>query len=395
MNRSRLLLVMCSFLTLTACATYNGGPTGQVIQCPDGARPMIDCRMAFDQYKRDIKLGLTNITSIGGAEASIGTQQLIQLDAIAGDLLGHKHQVCMEYNNCMISKEEYLQEQKYLRRAQIKIRGMGSTSSTNITIDNPSQTSEPPRMEEQSVSTTVNADGKKTAKTDQDSKTDTNVIFEELDSIGNKIEAARNRGVGVKTQDTTVATKDVDKVNQKVNIEYSLRARREKKSGKGKQKAYESIKFAPGATLRSGDQFKISFMTDNDGYVYVISFDSSGKSQIIFPHPEAGTDNKVKGGQTYNIPSASGSWYYLDNVKGKETLYVIASPFPISNLDNLVADLRQGKSNTRTNVKNARLRGSLEALTRGVGISADDKGEETAAKKPSVMTTELIEFVHK
>jgi hypothetical protein len=406
MKSGKSIFVICSLLLLWGCAYYprvEGVPTSKIIQCPDGNRPFMDCRMAFDQYKKVLKFDV-NIIDAFGTGIGIGAQPLISLDSITGDLLAHKHQVCIEYNNCMISKEEYAKEQKYLRRAQMEIRKLATSANINVGQSSPQPVSV--QTEAQDMSLNISID--ETINKAQDSKEvalnmDTNVsnpvIFDQLNSLESKMEALKKktRGLGVTKikEDMKLSDSNDEKTIQKVNIEYTLQVRREKSSGSsGGQKIFEPIKFAPGATLRSGDQFKINFKTDNDGYVYIINFDSSGNSNIIFPHPEAGSDNNVKGQEKYEIPVSSGSWYYLDDVKGKETLYVIASPFQIPNLDNLVSDLRQNKSNSREGLKNARLRGSLDALTRGVGVLADEKPEKEKMTQSSAMTTKRIEFNH-
>lgn len=420
MKNDKWIILLCFLLTLTGCATAKEGvPTGQTFQCPEGPRQMMDCRMAFEQYKRVLKFDL-NVIQNFGTGVGVGAQPLINLDSITGDLMAHQYQVCLEYNNCMISAKEYVAEQRYLRRAQLKIREMANTARVGIGMDSsmapsvgPPSSMPPPTPQSQSMGQMGDqgmrpdigvdqkmAEAQNVPAPDSTGGTETAstpVIFEQLSNLETKMRTLiQQRGVGVSitpTSPPTPAPADL-KPAQKVNIEYSLKARRPKTLPVTKNTEYKAIKFTQGTTLKTGDQFRVNFKTDNDGYVYVINFDGSGKSQIIFPHPEAGATNFVKGGQTYEIPASVANWYYLDEVTGKETLYVIASPFKIANLDALVTDLQQGKGGgAQVTLKNARLRGSLEALTRGVGVMPGDAPEEKSSTS-SLISNERIEFNH-
>jgi len=413
MRNAKLIFLLGLILLTAACVTTReGAPTGKAISCPDGPRPLMDCTMAFEQYKRVIKFDL-NVIQNFGTGVGIGAQPLINLDSITGDLMAHQYQVCIEYNNCMITKNEYVTEQRYLRRAQLKIREMANTARIGIDASMappmgapPSMPPTPPsqplgQMDDKGLRPDVGLDQKiaeaqnipaPDVKTGAEAGGDSPAIFDELNNLGNKMQALiQKRGVGVTAAPPAL---EETKEAKKVNINYSLKVRRPKTLPVTKNTEYEPVKFSQGVTLKTGDQFRVSFKTDNDGYVYVINFDGAGKAQIIFPHMEAGADNFVKGGMAYEIPSASANWYYLDEVTGKETLYVIASPFKIANLDALVADLRQGKGGgTQATLKTARLRGSLDALTRGVGVMPGETPEEKSGM-PSLISNERIEFNH-
>ena len=403
--KNRTLSVLCALLSLWGCATYKEGvPSSRIVQCPDGDRPLLDCRMAFDQYQRVLKFDIHVVDKVGTG-LGLGAQSLISLDSITGDLLAHVHQVCVEYNHCLISREEYAREQKYLRRAQMRIRELTTTTSAKVTVRTSDDASEKSSSDPKegkgdapdvSMGEKINkAKEEKSVSPDTDPPVGNPVIFSELDSIESKMEALkkkqRSAGAGA---EAALAAADGPQAAGQVRIEYALQARREVSTGAGGGRRYEPVPFTPGASLRSGDQFKISFMTDADGFVYVVNFDAAGNPAILFPHPEAGMDNKTRGGKRYEIPAAADRWYYLDQTKGQEVLYVIASPFQIPNLDSLVSELLQGKSGSRPGLNKARLRGSLEALTRGIGVTGD-AGENQGTKRPSsAVVTERIEFRH-
>lgn len=79
------------------------------------------------------------------------------------------------------------------------------------------------------------------------------------------------------------------------------------------------------------DQFKIAFRTDYDGYVYVLMIGSGGDACRLFPHPDIEQSEQVRGARKYEVPLGD-RWYELDDRPGTETIYVIASYEPLSEI---------------------------------------------------------------
>jgi len=85
-------------------------------------------------------------------------------------------------------------------------------------------------------------------------------------------------------------------------------------------------------------------------------------------------------------------------------MYIIAASFPIRNLDALLSDLKKGEKDPRSNLQTARLRGSLDVLTRGIGGVISDPEDTTgtsiqstdkeATYDKSQITTVRIDFNH-
>ena len=73
-----------------------------------------------------------------------------------------------------------------------------------------------------------------------------------------------------------------------------------------------------------GDDIKFMFRASSAAYVYVISIDSTGWIQPIFPGAYAGFTNPVEANKTYLFPEGS-TWAPLDSYRGIEHLYFIAS----------------------------------------------------------------------
>lgn len=75
---------------------------------------------------------------------------------------------------------------------------------------------------------------------------------------------------------------------------------------------------------QAGDKFKIVFRPASDGYVYVIAIDGSGWAQGLFPSKHSVFSNPVVKGREYVLP-AGPFWYSLDQFRGVETIYLVAS----------------------------------------------------------------------
>jgi len=102
-----------------------------------------------------------------------------------------------------------------------------------------------------------------------------------------------------------------------------------------------------GATVRSGQKFKIRVEPNSDCWLYVLLYDSSGAPTVLFPHAKIRMSNEVRGGTSYEIPEGS-KWYWFDNVPGTETFYIVAGYTPLTDLDRIVAEMgRAGAASGR------------------------------------------------
>ncbi|MEX0829903.1 MAG: DUF4384 domain-containing protein [Nitrospirales bacterium] len=75
---------------------------------------------------------------------------------------------------------------------------------------------------------------------------------------------------------------------------------------------------------QTGDKFRVMFRANTDCYVYVIAVDGSAWAQGIFPSASSPFANPVKGGQQYLLPEGN-NWFSLDQFKGIETVFFVAS----------------------------------------------------------------------
>ena len=97
-------------------------------------------------------------------------------------------------------------------------------------------------------------------------------------------------------------------------------------------KAVEKI-IKEGDTLYSNDYCRINFELDQDAYAYVLFYDSRGTLHQLYPDPAIEIPQKVKANTEYTIPAGENNWFQLDDHMGTETVFVLASHKPISDLE--------------------------------------------------------------
>jgi uncharacterized protein DUF4384 len=147
---------------------------------------------------------------------------------------------------------------------------------------------------------------------------------------------------------------------------------RQKKTAKGK----EVVLMNDGEVLRdggtdkeAGDRFKIVVRTNCDCYLYITTIDGSGWAEPVFPTKDGKTPNPVMKDQEYAFPEGP-RWFSLDQVKGIETFYVVASVNRRTDLEESMAALA---AETRPPVKIVAKVEEPPVIPRGVG-SAKPRG---------------------
>ncbi len=74
--------------------------------------------------------------------------------------------------------------------------------------------------------------------------------------------------------------------------------------------------------FKSGDAIRFHLIPESDGYAYlVMKASSTGKSDLLFPNKSFGTENHLKAGKDYAIPSQS--WMQFDSNPGTERLGLV------------------------------------------------------------------------
>lgn len=114
-------------------------------------------------------------------------------------------------------------------------------------------------------------------------------------------------------------------------------------------KKIDENKFAPVDPTRSfqrGDQIKIAFESNFDGYVYVVNVTPGGKKRVLFPFNKE--SNRVLRGQRYELPNLN--TFVFDEEKGTETVQVIMSREAIAFFDQAVKNSQGELGETASNV---------------------------------------------
>jgi hypothetical protein len=92
----------------------------------------------------------------------------------------------------------------------------------------------------------------------------------------------------------------------------------------------------PGTEFKAGDQIKIQFQSNFEGYIYVVNIAPSGNRRVLFPYTQE-SNNAVNPGERYDLPPG-GDAIEFDNEKGIEVLQVIMSRERIAYLDEALKD---------------------------------------------------------
>jgi hypothetical protein len=92
----------------------------------------------------------------------------------------------------------------------------------------------------------------------------------------------------------------------------------------------------PSTEFKAGDQIKIQFQSNFEGYIYVVNIAPSGKRRVLFPYTEA-SNNAVTPDERYDLPPG-GDAIEFDAEKGTEVIQVIMSKDRIAYLDAALKD---------------------------------------------------------
>lgn len=88
----------------------------------------------------------------------------------------------------------------------------------------------------------------------------------------------------------------------------------------------------------TGDRFKLIVRTNCECFVYVISVDGSGWAQPVFPLPNGSVANPLKPEVEQAFPEGQ-YWFTLDQYKGVESFFLVASPVRRTDIEESLAQL--------------------------------------------------------
>lgn len=118
-----------------------------------------------------------------------------------------------------------------------------------------------------------------------------------------------------------------------------------------------------GSDPRKGDVIKFSFRANCACYVYVIGVDATGYVARIFPEKSG---KPVRANQQYVVPQGT-TWYGLDQYKGTEQVFFIASRKPRPDVEKSLQQLAQTpRSSLSRSYRPVREAALPDAATRGL-----------------------------
>ncbi len=171
------------------------------------------------------------------------------------------------------------------------------------------------------------------------------------------------------------ATADKDKISDNKDVQVvALKATIELK-----RDGQEST-VLPSHEFKSGDRVKLVYVPSIDGYAYWMAKGSSGKTSILFPSAQAGSDNKIERNKEYKIP-VKGAFKFDDTV-GKEELLCIISAERIEELDKLIAESSHGviPAENSAPVKQIEEENTSKRQTRDL-VFEEEESEDVVTKK--------------
>lgn len=141
-----------------------------------------------------------------------------------------------------------------------------------------------------------------------------------------------------------------------------------------------------GATLRdgrgdprAGDTLKITFRANCECYVYIIAIDGSGFAEPVFPARGSMHSRPVEKDRQYVVPQGA-VWYGLDEYRGTENIYFVASHTRRKDLERIISQLATKK---RGNTVEYRSVGEAAVVSGTRGLIKVRLGEVARVQTPS------------
>src|SRR5579884_435753 len=144
---------------------------------------------------------------------------------------------------------------------------------------------------------------------------------------------------------------------------------------------------SPDSEFHAGDSIRLSLMSNQPGYLYIIEHGSSGKWRPLYP-PPGGSETKLSAGQEYLVPG-DGSFQF-DADSGQEKLFVLLSREPETNLDETIASLQRANGGALNDQVIAKLQGEVQSRDL-VFTKADDTASSSQSDKATYVVNKASE----
>jgi hypothetical protein len=129
--------------------------------------------------------------------------------------------------------------------------------------------------------------------------------------------------------------------------------------------SYTEVVVNEGSVLRSRDNFQVHVDANRPTYVYVLIYDSQGRATQLFPDAKIDRTELIETGSKAVIPRRD-LWFWLDDETGTETIYVLASEKPMSDIKGLLAKMVSADDNEKKNASQE-IKRQITIMQRGVG----------------------------
>jgi hypothetical protein len=161
-----------------------------------------------------------------------------------------------------------------------------------------------------------------------------------------------------------------------------------------------------GSVLRSYDNFQVHLETNRPAYVYILLYDSQGIASQLFPDPKIDQRGFLEQGKRVVVP-ARDLWFWLDEHTGTETIYVLTSEKPMSDIQGLLAkmaavDDASGKNRVAQEIKQriAIVQRGVGGITKGQAVTYTLSDGKKIQKVTEVVTgtgsvVRAMSFVHR
>jgi len=86
----------------------------------------------------------------------------------------------------------------------------------------------------------------------------------------------------------------------------------------------------PASEFRAGDDLRLSFESNIDGYLYILHQGTSEKWTVLFPAPDMNNgSSRIRAFASLQIPTGNDETFTLDDTPGTERLFVYLSKTPL------------------------------------------------------------------
>jgi CHAT domain-containing protein len=163
-----------------------------------------------------------------------------------------------------------------------------------------------------------------------------------------------------------VASATAPEIKAPLSLSMNIIGQRKEANG-----SYTEVIVREGSLLQSQDNFQVHVETNRPSHVYVLLFDSEGAASQLFPDPKIEQPGFVEGGRKIAIPDKD-LWFWLDERRGTETVFVLASEAPMSDIRELLDKMMKASESERKRLS-GEIRQQIQIVERGVGGVAKGK----------------------